>query len=856
MADVIPSKSNILIAYYENSRRIQPLIYGSETYEKLGQLDAAITSKAELISVLQRQLELEALNNKYYPDSPFDSRPTVNILVDTMLRQADILEASGDRNQSEKIRAEAMQLSDKYLSPTDRAERQRQRAASFILQGRFNEALVTLISVRNIFQKGNDLLNMARVTADIAGVLEWLEDYDRALAEVNKSTDSIVPLIPGRKPSESDILFSIRSGQFENGLQDAKLLGIYLELAQIRARINRYKGNLKEAELQFIEILPKVPASVQFGIEFHLAAIFIQSGRYAEGLGYLTKLETAFEGLARPKLGILLSWKAEALLGLGKLDEALKNIDHGIQELSHYQDFDALWRAQWRLARILTAQHQVINSLKAYSQAADTINTLRKAPLGYRLDSTYLRDKVPVFEAAIDLASELREAETCCRLMEMIKSRTLTATLGITTPAQIQQASDLDQRFDNISRQIDALEYKSYGSEDSQEIDRERVALLSTRADLVEQIRYSDPRWRSLTEPLPFDLPGVLNLLEQRKQAALTLFYQPHQVIGVMLKDKKCSVSKVQIPSETGVTLTNYQLNLQSNKPNQSWFDPSIGLNLDAEQLAPAELLESALQATSLVIVPHGSLHLIPWAGLLFRGKRLFQYCPVGIIPNLSCLLSLKTSFSAAPRVGLIGAPDYSSWPKLKPLYMAPIELQTIKDIYSSGAGIIDDIVMDARATEANFWQLAKHQDSSRNILHISSHGNFVTGDPMNAGLLMAGRKVDAAEIARAKLRYDEVVLSACSTGFRPTEVQGITLTGDDILGLPGAFLEAGVRSVLVSIAPAREDVMLRFMTIYHENRAIGKTPMAALRETQNTMISSSPYEPYLWIGITVYGCQ
>jgi len=120
----------------------------------------------------------------------------------------------------------------------------------------------------------------------------------------------------------------------------------------------------------------------------------------------------------------------------------------------------------------------------------------------------------------------------------------------------------------------------------------------------------------------------------------------------------------------------------------------------------------------------------------------------------------------------------------------------------------------------------------------------------------MSDAKVDAAEIARTRLGYDEVILSACSTGYRPTRVGGIVLSGDDILGLPGAFLEAGTRSVLVSITPVRDDVALQFMTIYHEQRASGKTPLPALQATQKMLLADKYFDPAMWIGLTVYGFQ
>lgn len=110
--------------------------------------------------------------------------------------------------------------------------------------------------------------------------------------------------------------------------------------------------------------------------------------------------------------------------------------------------------------------------------------------------------------------------------------------------------------------------------------------------------------------------------------------------------------------------------------------------------------------------------------------------------------------------------------------------------------------------------------------MHVACHGSFESDDPMNSGLLLADSKVDASEIARSSL------------------------------GLPGAYLEAGVKSVLVSISPAHDLVAPNFMGLYHKNRLEGKTPLVALQETQKTMLSTSKYPPYYWIGFTLYGCQ
>lgn len=68
-----------------------------------------------------------------------------------------------------------------------------------------------------------------------------------------------------------------------------------------------------------------------------------------------------------------------------------------------------------------------------------------------------------------------------------------------------------------------------------------------------------------------------------------------------------------------------YQHNLQTEKPTVELFDPgSQELSIDASDLVPSSLMKDAVQNDGgLIIVPHGSLHVIPWAGLTFDGKRL-----------------------------------------------------------------------------------------------------------------------------------------------------------------------------------------------------------------------------------------
>jgi CHAT domain-containing protein len=866
----LPSKDEILLELLSLQERLPPLMLAAQAHTAAGRLDQALALHEQMIAAQTRMLQLGELNNQRYPDLPFDLPLTVRMLVKSMQMAGDILEALGQPDRGEAQRAAARQLAEQYLDAADAAESERQHAAALVAQGRFNEALVAYTAARAIFEQRRQPLELATVAANIADIYEWFGDYGRALDEVERAARLIAAFPTTGMPAGADQAAQAVAALAADSLRgvdgnvlstwqaldrDVTLLNIRLALAQTQARANRYLGHAAAAERQFRALLPQVPAVSRPAIEAQLAALALDRRAPAEALAILERLEPAFQqGLLRMKWGALLSYKGQALLQLGRPAEALAVLETAVSAISQARDLEALWKAQQRRAEALLALQRPEDALAIYAQAVAVINNLRKAPLGYRLDSTYLQDKLPVFAAAIHLACNLGQAELCCRFIELIKARTLTAVLARPAGAPSPTLSEPEQQLDALTSQLEAVEYAAFQNGWTPAAQQQTAALLSPRAARLEQLRFSDPRWRALSEPAPFDLPQVSALLAARGQAALQLFFRPPHVVAVLLQNGRCTVAKLTLTGPAQQALERYQANLQAVHPTPEWFDPAAGLGLAAEDLLPPALLAAALQARALVVIPHGALHLLPWAALTYQGRRLFEYCPVGVLPNLSCLPQMAVEFAAAPKVALLGAPDYQGR-GLPALPLAAVELQTIEMSYLMYGGLVGPACSGKQATQAAFWQLARQAEAAGNILHVSSHAAFEAAEPLSSGLLLTDGRVDAAELARGGLRYAEAVLSACSTGYRPTSVQGVALTGDDILGLPGALLEAGVRSVLVSIPPAREDASQRFMTLYHEARAAGAPPLAAYQGAQQAMLQEGAFAPHLWAGMTLYGC-
>jgi CHAT domain-containing protein len=851
----IEAKIGALLELARLSPELGNLFIAAERLKLSGDYAAANATYQTYLAHSRAYLKATLDFNARFPESPFTVPEIARPLVNALMVDADIVQALGDRAAAELLRQEALDVSRTHLGRRGTAESERSRAASLTLEGRFNEAIVALQGARDVTLEAGEAIGSARIAIDLADVLHWLGDLARAKEEIDHAASIIEPIIGGREITQKDILAgvatsvaSIMAGKGDPG-DATRAAGLYrasTEVAYYRGLIAKSLAQWDEAERDFERVLPEYQAlGSGEAIEFQLAQISLGRGEYAKALGQSRRIAPVFErGAFRPKRGVLQRLQAECFHALGDSDAALRLVGDSIP--------DALWRSHSLRARIHGDKTDRAQALQSWRDAIATISGLRRAPLGYRLDSTFLADKKELYAEAISAAVRAGEAADCCRFIESIKSRTLSAVLSLPR-SQSESSAGFEEQFDTITRQLDAVEYQAYREGWTDERKSRRSALLKQRVDLLERIRIADPRWRALSQSRPLDLDAVLKVLSSRSQAALTLYYEPPDLTTVLLLGGEVRVAQTKVTEKLSANLREYANNLRKPKPNFYKYDLSDEYRIAADDLVPVSLLKQALTGRSLVVIPHGPLHLVPWAGLVYKGKRLLEQLPVAILPNLAAAMA-DIPCSRPRSATLLGVARYPGFEKLGDLPSAPGEMTDIGGLYGDAGIAVHGPLLDEDATEAAFWDVGKHAAGSGNLLHVSCHGIIVPNEPMNSGLLLFDAKVDAAEVARAPLPFDEVVLSACSTGWRPTEVGDIALTADEILGIPAGFLEAGVKSVLVSIPQAEGRAARALTTHYHRRRAAGDAPLLALQAAQKQMLESG-VPPCLWVGFALYGC-
>jgi CHAT domain-containing protein len=143
-----------------------------------------------------------------------------------------------------------------------------------------------------------------------------------------------------------------------------------------------------------------------------------------------------------------------------------------------------------------------------------------------------------------------------------------------------------------------------------------------------------------------------------------------------------------------------------------------------------------------------------------------------------------------------------------------------------------------------------------RSALVLSQVGN---PDPLEAALarrpiydgLLTAREV----VAEWDLDAELVVLSACATGT------GRKIAGEGYLGLSSAFLEAGARSLVVSLWPVDDTATTLLMRRLYENLGAGASKATALQEARGWLrtfedgAGSRPFEhPAHWAAFVLIG--
>ena len=479
-----------------------------------------------------------------------------------------------------------------------------------------------------------------------------------------------------------------------------------------------------------------------------------------------------------------------------------------------------LW--QWQTARILKADGDHQQAIKAYQQAIAHFQPVRTKLLttGYvNLMEFYFREKVaPIYFELADLLLQRAHSETNTAKKSQLLQQAR-ATIESFKEAELQDYLQADC-LDLFSQCLDL------GSLLDQETALLYTILLPNRLELLLQ------RHDGLKQfIIPID---EKTLREQVISLSSQLHYHPNPEMLARKRSQSVASAEVCTPALRGgqpQTLKTAAHDFM--KPAQTLYQMLI---------QPLQLHD----IKTLVIVPDGILRTIPFAALHDGEHFLIEKYALATLANLCLKPSNRSQQKTILLSGLSKAVQgFSGLP------CAKYELESIQNIYNDTAKPL----LNESFTYPNLQTDLKKTDYD--IVHIASHAQFspylektfvlTYDDKLNLDKL--SRLISNTQL-KTKSPIELLTLSACETGI-----------GNDRapLGLAGVALKAGTQSVFASLWPIDDEatpaVVIEF---YRQLQTPGLSKAKALQNAQKKMLTDKNYvryrHPYYWAAFLLIG--
>jgi len=270
------------------------------------------------------------------------------------------------------------------------------------------------------------------------------------------------------------------------------------------------------------------------------------------------------------------------------------------------------------------------------------------------------------------------------------------------------------------------------------------------------------------------------------------------------------------------------------------------------ELLAPLEPRLERIR--TLIIVPHGELHYLPFAALVVpsasnadsRDHFLVERYVIAYTPSVSVWLSprARAPESASSRV-LAMAPRAGVLPASR------AEVEMIGRTYGARAAVLTG----AAATEHAFRLASPDAE----IIHLATYGVLSKRNPLFSFVELASGegddgRLEVREALGMSLHARLLVLSACQTAVSSGTL-GDVPSGEDWIGLVQAFLVAGATNVMGALWPVEDRATARLMDSFYGTLSAGSSEAEALAVAQRAAVrDGATAHPFYWAGFAMFG--
>ena len=555
--------------------------------------------------------------------------------------------------------------------------------------------------------------------------------------------------------------------------------------------------------------------------------------------------EIAMSIEARPLAVEALYAQGEIERTRGHHEEALRYFGLG-EEVSDTIDPELNWRLAYARGQSLASLQRFEEAIAAYQRAVRTIESVRSELREERFRAGYIEDKYQVYVSLVELLIKLKRVPEAFGFAERLRARSYLELLDrgqppIRNEAQRQTESTLRNRIRQLQSEIEKEGSKVRSEQKRQAFEvftKELAAAERDYHDFFDDLMTSNSAYASVrglkvasTTEVQKQIPHGTALIEY-------VLARENLLIFVVRSD---GLHAITVPVRSADVQAKVELlrDLMLRKTTSEWQLPAA--SLFKILIEPIESTGWLKDVNRLYIVPHATLHYVPFAALLrHAGNRitaLIDHYTLAYLPAAATLVNRDNPRGNAKSV-LAMAPANTR------LLYARQESRDVSSFFPKQRKVL----LGSHATESSFKQLADQYD----VVHLATHSYFNRLNPLLSGVMLEPNahedgRMEVHEILGLKLNAKLVTLSACDTALGSGYFAEVP-AGDDFIGLTRAFLFAGTPSVLASLWEVNDRSAGILMRSFYSQLHLADKATALRRAQLNMRARRSPYaHPYFW---------
>jgi len=591
-------------------------------------------------------------------------------------------------------------------------------------------------------------------------------------------------------------------------------------------------------------------------IDLYQALLLFNEGRYFEARRLCLSALEHFRDSVLPGKAVL----AELLLArlyshTGDLKSALQHCAAALDRTRGLPSPILNYQASCLMGEMELLSGNPEQAYHSYQAARQTLETLRSTLHREELKIGFMKNKLEVYEALIDLSLQRkpgsRGAEEALLYVEQAKSRSLLELMfksaSDSAPTNIGQ-SELVRKITDLRKELNWYYHRIELEQLKPEVHSpQRIAGLQAKARAREEefVRALRETPAGASEAGFLGVPGALPMKEIRRALApgvLLLDYfrvRERILVALLTRDSLEIVPVTLVPRiRQHLRLLQFQLSKLRLGSGYNRLHESTLLRATQEHLRSLyqELVApvaSELKAEHLVFAPHDMLHHLPFHAL-FDGEQYVidrftvSYAPSGSIYALSH--RQKTASSSAASL-VMGVPDAKT----------PCIADEIRSV--ARALPLAQSFLGEAATLAKLRELGP---TSR-FIHIATHGFFRQDNPLFSGIRLGDGQLSLYDLYQMRLPAELVTLSGCATGLN------VVAAGDELLGLIRGLIHAGAQSLMLSLWDVDDQSSARLMSSFYGKLMASGNKAVALKGAMQELRKTAPH-PFYWAPFCLVG--